>query len=205
MDIGRTERLKRFFRCVNQQRRQQKKKIDILCNDIIAAQRTFVDKLSHYNFVLDFYESIIGQTNIKKLIDIAGQKIKNSLSNYEIGIYCLEKGCFEYLSQKDNSLIESFFSPLISQKISKTNTVLSVDEIALLGGDCESEIFKKIDFCSVPISGYGSAMGFVLIWANLPNKISPQCISKMQSICPSLAKAFRSCGQLKYDKCKVGS
>ena len=53
---------------LNKDRKKQNQKIDILCNDIIGAQRNFSKRLGIINFVANFYDSIIGATDLNELL-----------------------------------------------------------------------------------------------------------------------------------------
>ena len=60
----RKKRLRLLIGKLNKERKKQAKKIDILCNDLIAAQRDFIKRLSTISFTADFCESIIGVSDL---------------------------------------------------------------------------------------------------------------------------------------------
>ncbi len=72
----RHKRLRQLVSKVNQARKRQAKKVDLICNDLIAAQRSFIKSLNAFSFAANFYESIIGKTELKELFSIAGRLIK---------------------------------------------------------------------------------------------------------------------------------
>jgi hypothetical protein len=76
MNNQRHRRLRLLISKLNKQRKKQAKKIDILCNDFIAAQRNFIDRLNAISFAANFYKSVIGLTDLSKLLHIVSRLIK---------------------------------------------------------------------------------------------------------------------------------
>ncbi|MFQ6036088.1 MAG: hypothetical protein ACE5NM_09630, partial [Sedimentisphaerales bacterium] len=76
----RHKRLRLLISKLNKERRKQAKKIDMLCNDLIAAQRDFIRRLSTISFAADFYKSIIGITDLSRLLSIASKLIKDEFT-----------------------------------------------------------------------------------------------------------------------------
>jgi hypothetical protein len=76
----RHKRLRVLISKLNKERRKQAKKIDMLCNDLIAAQRDFIKRLSTISFAADFYKSIIGINDLDRLLSIARKLIKDELA-----------------------------------------------------------------------------------------------------------------------------
>ena len=72
----RYKRLRLLIRKLNKERKKQAKKIDILCNDLIAAQRKFIHRLNIISFTANFYESILGSTDLEDLLHTAARMIK---------------------------------------------------------------------------------------------------------------------------------
>ena len=63
VDMSQTQRntkLRLLFKKLNKERKRQAEKIDILCNDLIAAHRVFIKKLDAVGTTAQFYKSILG-------------------------------------------------------------------------------------------------------------------------------------------------
>jgi hypothetical protein len=75
-DKQRHKRLRLLIKKLNKDRKKQNQKIDILCNDLISAQRDFIKRLGIINFAANFYESILGMTDLGKLLCTAVEFIK---------------------------------------------------------------------------------------------------------------------------------
>jgi hypothetical protein len=72
----RDRRVRLLVRKLNKERKKQAQKIDILCNDLIAAQRSFIKRLSTISFIANFCESIVGATDLNNLLYTAVRIIK---------------------------------------------------------------------------------------------------------------------------------
>ncbi len=75
----RQKRLRLLISKLNKERKKQSKKIDIICNDLISAHRDFIRRLNTISFATNFYESIIGITELNKLLFTASELIKNEI------------------------------------------------------------------------------------------------------------------------------
>ena len=83
----RYKKLRLLVRKVNKARKQQGRKIDILCNDFIAAQREFIKRLETINFAANFYEAIIGANDLNSLFYIAGELIKTKIPEANVAFF----------------------------------------------------------------------------------------------------------------------
>lgn len=87
MNNQRHRRLRLLISKLNKQRKKQAKKIDILCNDFIAAQRNFIDRLNAISFAANFYKSVIGLTDLSKLLHIVSRLIKEELADVNVTFF----------------------------------------------------------------------------------------------------------------------
>lgn len=76
MDEQRHRRVRLLVRKLNKERKKQAQKIDILCNDLIAAQRSFIKRLGTISFIANFCESILGTTDLNNLLYTAVRIVK---------------------------------------------------------------------------------------------------------------------------------
>jgi len=78
-DKLRQKRLRLLIKKLNKDRKKQNQKIDILCNDFISAQRNFIQKLGIIDFTANFYELILGITDLSKLLCTAVEFIRDPI------------------------------------------------------------------------------------------------------------------------------
>lgn len=87
MDHTRQEKMRLLISKLNKERKKQAKKIDILCNDFIAAQRDFIKGLKTISFIANFYESIIGITDLNSLLYTAVKLIKAEYADANVTFF----------------------------------------------------------------------------------------------------------------------
>lgn len=118
---------------VNKERKKQAKKIDILCNDLIAAQRDFIKRLNTISFTASFYESIIGTTDLSTLFYTAGKLIKDEIPDANIAFFLRQAESFElHLFESDQPItleqqrLENCFTPELVDNICKSNKICTL-------------------------------------------------------------------------------
>lgn len=100
---------------MNKERKKQAQKIDILCNDFISAQGDFIKRLNTINFTADFYETILGTTDLSSLLYTACKLIKNEILDSNVAFFLLgfpshEESRQRLPLQKDNFEVYTFDS-----------------------------------------------------------------------------------------------
>jgi hypothetical protein len=85
----RHRRLRLLVRKLNKERKKQAQKTDILCNDFISAQADFIKRLNTINFTANFYEAILGTTDLSSLLYTAGKLIKEEISDSNVAFFLL--------------------------------------------------------------------------------------------------------------------
>lgn len=76
---------------LNKERKKQSQKIDILCNDLISAQRNFIKRLGTISFIANFCESIVGASDLNNLLYTAVRIIKAETADASV-IFFLKNG-----------------------------------------------------------------------------------------------------------------
>jgi hypothetical protein len=199
----REQRIRWLVRTLNKARKQQGKKIDILCNDFIAAQRSFIKKLDMIASAADFYESIVGITELQELLDKAKNYIQNVTTGSCIVFFFRNEGGFEkHIFECDaDSTIESrqFIDSITDEAASNIctlNKVCSIEELLTLGLQSNPKILNKLSVATIPLRQMGSSIGFILLYRFGNNRISSTTIDHVSSIVSGLSKAIKSCQML---------
>jgi hypothetical protein len=97
----RHRRLRLLIRKLNKERKKQAKKTDILCNDFISAQGDFIKRLNTINFTANFYEVILGTTDLSSLLHTAGKLIKEEISDSNVAFFLPE---FSFRKESRNGI-----------------------------------------------------------------------------------------------------
>ena len=201
----RNRRLRLLISKLNKERKKQAKKIDILCKDLIAAQRDFIKKLDTISFTANFYETIVGATDLSSLILIAGKLIKDEIPDANIAFFLCQADSFELHMFESNQPItlgkqhlENCFSPELVDNICKSNKICTLDDMFAMGLQGNLTSLNKISAVTVPLGRLGSSLGFILICRSSQNKLTADELNNVCAITCGLSRAIASCRVLSH-------
>jgi len=202
-DKQRHRRLRLLIKKLNKDRKKQNLKIDILCNDLIAAQRDFIKRLGIINFAANFYESIIGSTDLNKLLYTAVEFIKAENEDANTTFFLRQEENFElhmFESSRpiaiEKQYVENCFSQELMDSISKSNKVCTIDDMFAMGLQGNLNELNKISAVTIPLGLLGSPLGFILLYRSSENKLSADEISRISAVISGLSRAITSCQTL---------
>ena len=216
-DKQRHRRLRLLIKKLNKDRKKQNMKIDILCNDLITAQRDFIKRLSIINFAANFYESIIGTTDLNTLLYTAAEFIKAENEDVNVTFFLRQEG--DPILQKDSKTgirenfeihmfesgrpiavekqyIENCFNQELMESISRSNKVCTVNDMFAMGLDGNLNELNKISAVTIPLGLLGSSLGFILVYRSSESKLSTNEISRISTVISGLSRAITSCQTL---------
>ena len=201
----RNRRLRLLVSKLNKERKKQAKKIDILCKDLIAAQRDFIKKLDTISFTANFYETIVGATDLSSLILTAGKLIKDEIPDANIAFFLCQADSFELHMFESNQPItlgkqhlENCFSPELVDNICKSNKICTLDDMFAMGLQGNLTSLNKISAVTVPLGRLGSSLGFILICRSSQNKLTADELNNVCAVTCGLSRAIASCRVLSH-------
>ena len=196
----RHKRLRLLIRKLNQKRKKQAKKIDILCNDFIAAQRDFIKSLKTISFIANFYESIIGITDLNSLLYTVVKLIKEENPDANVTFFLRQSDTFElYMFESEEPIslekqhLENSFTPELMDNICKSNKVCILDDMFEMGLQGNLIGLNKISGVTIPLGLHGSSLGFILVCRSSENKLTAEEISNISAVDCGLSRAIQSC------------
>ena len=202
-DKQRHKRLRLLIKKLNKDRKKQNQKIDILCNDLIAAQRNFIKRLGIINFTANFYESIIGTTDLDKLLYTAVEFFKAENTDANVTFFLRQEENFElYMFEGDRPIdiekqyIESCFTPELMDNISKSNKVCTLNDMFAMGLQGNLNELNKISAVTIPLGLLGSSLGFILVYLSSESKLTIDEIGRISAVISGLSRAITSCQTL---------
>ena len=200
MDHKRQEKLRLLVSKLNKERKKQAKKIDILCNDLIAAQRDFIEKLKTISFTANFYEAIVGTTDLSSLFYTAGKLIKEEIPNANIAFFLRQQDNFElHLFESDHPITlekqrpENCFTSEWVDNICKLNKICTLDDMFAMGLQGNLIGLNKISAVTIPLGLFGPSLGFILIYRSSQNKLTPDELNNISAVTRGLSRAIQSC------------
>lgn len=204
-DQRRHKRLRLLIRKLNKDRKKQALRTDILCNDIIAAQREFIKRLRTISSTANFYESIIGMTDLNSLLHTAVKIIEAENPGAHVSFFLRRTDSFE-LCMYDGGRPMAFeeqqlggcFTPELMDSICKSNKVRSLDDMFEMGLQGNLVELKGISAVTIPLGLFGSSLGFMLVCRSSENKLTPTEISNISAVTFGLSQAIASCQALSH-------
>ena len=199
-DKQRHRRLRLLIKKLNKKRKKQAKKIDILCNDFIAAQRDFIKSLKTISFMANFYESIIGITDLNSLLSAAVKLIKEKNADADVTFFLRQSDNFElYMFESEQPIIlekqhfENCFNSELMNNIYKSNKVCTLNDMFAMGLQGNLIGLNKISVVTLPLGLHSSSLGFILICRSSGNKLTSEEISNLSAATCGLSRAIQSC------------
>lgn len=204
-NIKRHQRLRLLIKKLNKERKKQAKQVDILCNDIISAQRDFIRRLKAIDFRANFYESIMGTTDLNSLLSTAAAIIKDETDSENITFFLRQGDSFEIYNFDDNMAglpdkthIESCFSSELMANICMSNKVCNIDDMFAMGLQGNLTCLNAISAVTIPFGSANTIQGFMLICHSLDKKLTNGEIRKISAVTSGLSQAIYSCKTLMH-------
>jgi GAF domain-containing protein len=196
----RNRRIRLLIGRLNKERKKQAAQIDILCNDLIAAQKCFIKSLKVIGFAAEFYEAIIGLTDLNELLSTAGNLIKEQITDVNVAFFLLRSDNFEmHVFESDQPIgledkrIENFFTAELVDNISKSNRICTIDDMLVMGLASNPRYIEKVEAAGVPLINHGCSLGFVLLYRSSQRPFTPDELKSIDEVAPGLARSITSC------------
>ena len=199
-DKQRHRRLRLLIKKLNKERKKQAKKVDILCNDLIGAQRQFIKRLNTISFAASFYESILGTNDLSKLLHIASKLIKDELSHANVTFFLRQAEGFElHMFESDKPItlekhhLENCISAELVESICKSNKVCTLDDMFAMGLQGNLVGLNKVSAVTIPLGELGQSLGFVLIYRSSQDKLTANELNRICAVTRGLSRAIQAC------------
>jgi len=186
-------------RTLNKARRLQRQKIDILCNDLVTAQKDFIKLVSKLSFVADSFEQLLGATDLNQLFAAAQTAIRSANPSAEAVFFLLTEEGFEIHNAlpataltKQVRKAAGYFCPKLVRNISNCNKVALVEDMFKMGLQGNLALLNQLHLTAVPLAQNGVSLGFILICCPADSRLTPPQTQKILAIIPGLRRAIDS-------------
>lgn len=194
----RHRRLRLLLTKLNKQRKQQAGKIDILCNDLISAQRGFIHRLYTIGFAAEFYKSLLGSPDLNHLLARADRMIRQELPGTGVAFYLRQSdGCELHSFVGDEMFAceqsgpQEHLTPELVEGICKSNKICTLSEISNLDPTDDFHALRRFSIVTLPLSDLGRSLGFLLLWRPTPLSVTSEEIGRVESVMCGLSQAIR--------------
>ena len=202
-DKNRNKRLRLLIKKLNKERKKQAQQIDILCNDLISAQRDFIKRLKKISFMANFYESTIGTNELNHLLQTTVELIKEQVDGANIIFFLRQTENFDvHTFENEQALtfkkehLENCFSPELIENICASNRICSLEDMFSLGLQGNLVELRKISAMTIPLDASCSPSGFILVYRSSEKRITTDEICNISAVTFGLSRAISSCHAL---------
>ena len=202
-DERHNKRLRLLIAKLNKERKRQAKQIDILCNDLIAAQKQFLKALKVIGFAANFYEAIAGLTDLNELLCTTGNLIKDQIQDVNVAFFLLQANSFElHIFESDQPIdledrrIENFFTTELVDEIAKSNRLCTIDDMLAMGLAGNPRCIEKVAAAGLPLNHHGRSLGFVLLYRGSQRPFTCDELKSIAQISSGLTRSIAACRDL---------
>ena len=192
-------RIRKVILKLNHERKKQAQQMDILCNDIIAAQRDFIKKLERISFIANFYSDILGKKDLSGLCCAAGKLLTEQVPGAVIALIICRGNDFEMhlfenegMNEQGGFQLEECLDNNLVNNISQSGKICDIDDMVSMGLSCNPAKLNSICAKTIPLGRNGTDIGFILIYRHSGNKLSEDEIQNIAAITPGLSQAIQS-------------
>jgi len=199
-DKQRHKRLRLLTKELNKDRKRKAQQIDILCNDLIAAQRGFIKKLKTISFTASFYESIVGVVDLNNLLYAAVKQIRRKVDDTKMAFFLRQAESFEmhvFDSGRPPALgrqqLENCFSQELTESICQSNKVCTLEDIFEMGLGGDLAALNGVSAVTIPLGVFGSSSGFMLVCRSADDRLTADEIDNISAVTSGLSRAIACC------------
>jgi hypothetical protein len=166
---------------------------------MVQAHGQFSNRISRLTFVSQFYETLLGASNIESLLDSAAAAIGARVGGSNVAIFLMEPGGFDihYFKSPECTAasmdqIERWFSTETVREISMSSQVCGVSRMLTMGLMAGPKELKQVSMAAVPLGTLGQAAGFVLLWRGVDKPLRRAELEAVAAVSSGLRCAIRS-------------
>ena len=196
----RRKRIRQLISRLNKTRRSQRKKIDILCNDMLQAHAGFIEHLQRFSFAANFYETILSETDLHSLLNTAAESMTAQADDFDIAILLTGMDQFDVNLRNSSvktditlKLLQDCFSDSLIRDICHSNKICSVEDMCGMGLQASPAVLSKITMAAIGLGRKGTPQGVLLLYRSAGKPLRIEQFGPIASITKGLANAIRSC------------
>ncbi len=198
----RQQRLRLLVKKLNRERKRQASQIDILCNDLIGAQRAFVRRLGGVGFAASFYKSLLGTADLRTLLVRADQCIREELPGTAVTFFLREPESRELRTFNAHESVmvagrplEDCFPAELTAGICKANRPCAIHDLFAMGLVGNLQDLGNVSLATLPLNDLGRPLGFLLIARAMPSPLLPEELHRIDLITCGLSHAIAAARQ----------
>ena len=190
----RHERLRRMIRGLNKDRKIQAKKVDILCHDLVDAQRSFIGRLETLRFAAAFYRSLLGVSDLTQILRTASEHIGGQIPQVSVSFFLTgSEGCTEvpYVPQAiQANRLEVVLDESLCRAICSANRLNALEDLLALGLQVNAGVAGRYCLSTIPLSSGCRPLGFIFLHKEGPDSLQAEDLQQVSAVCPGFSEAI---------------
>ncbi|HEX41760.1 MAG TPA: GAF domain-containing protein, partial [Phycisphaerales bacterium] len=194
----RQRRVRALVRELNRRRKKQALRTDILCNDLLAAQRAFVAQLREIAFAAAFYKALVAPSDLHELLTTAAGLIRQQWPACGAAFFLRDEHG-EQVTVFDSGravdpirdCLDACFNGRLIDRVCTAGKPCTLDDLYELGMSTEPRWLKGISAVAVPLVRPSERIGFIFLYTPMDQPLTPRQITALANLAPTLARAIQ--------------
>lgn len=164
---NRNERVRLMVKALNKDRKKQARQIDLLCHDLIDAQRAFVRRLEAIGFAAGLYKSLLGVQDTEQILRILNNEVQLLLPSMDVNFVIRQtNGCkiypLEATTRDEGHPVDAFDGALVDA-VCRANKTCQLDDLLGMGLSVSPQKASRVQMTTLPLPQGGRCMGFIVL------------------------------------------
>ena len=156
-----------MVKALNKDRKKQARQIDLLCHDLIDAQRAFVRRLETIGFAAGLYKSLLGAQNTEHVLRILVNDVQSLMPSMDINLVLRQDDrCkiypLETTTRDEGHPVDAFDGPLVNA-VCRANKTCHLDDLLGMGLSISPQKASRIQMTTLPMPQGGRCMGLIVL------------------------------------------
>jgi hypothetical protein len=190
---NRSKRVRLMVKALNKDRKKQARQIDLLCHDLVDAQRAFVKRLETIGFAAGLYKSFLGVQDTEQVIRIIINEVQSQFPSMDVNfVFRQAEGCKIYpleTTTRDEGHPVDAFDGALTDAVCKANRACDLDDLLGMGIAISPQKASRIQMTTLPLPQGGRSLGFIVLTSPATVKVPPQIIEQMTLVGSGISQA----------------
>ena len=192
----RKKRVRLMVKTLNKDRKKQAKQIDLLCHDLIDAQRAFIQRLENIGFAAGLYKSLLGVQTTEQVLQILVNEVQSLLPSMDVNLVLRqEAGCKIYpleTTTRDEGHPVDVFDGALVDVVCRANKICHLDDLLGMGLSISPQKASRTQMTTVPMPQGGRCVGLIVLTSPANVTVPPNLIDQIALVVSGISQAVLS-------------
>jgi hypothetical protein len=182
-----------MVKALNKDRKKQARQIDLLCHDLIDAQRAFVRRLETIGFAAGLYKSLLGAQNTEHVLRILVNDVQSLMPSMDINLVLRQDDrCkiypLETTTRDEGHPVDAFDGPLVNA-VCRANKTCHLDDLLGMGLSISPQKASRIQMTTLPMPQGGRCMGLIVLTSPANATVPANIIERITLVVSGISQA----------------